>query len=133
FWVQHAEAFLARAPYSEAAAQLVFMAFLHRIVNGGGMIDREYAVGSGRIDLCIRWPHPLGTERFAIELKVWRDRRPDPLAAGLTQLASYLDRLALDSGTLILFDGRSQAVPLPERCSTQCVRHGGHTITVLRL
>ena len=77
FWVQHAESFLARAPYTEAAAQLVFMAFLHKIVNGGGFVDREYAVGSGRIDLCIRWPHPAGTEHFALELKVWRDlRRP---------------------------------------------------------
>jgi hypothetical protein len=27
-------------------AQLVFMASLQKIVNGGGFIDREYAVGS---------------------------------------------------------------------------------------
>jgi len=35
----------------------VFMGYLHRIVNGGGYIDREYGVGRGRIDLLIRWPH----------------------------------------------------------------------------
>ncbi len=33
------------------------MGYLHRIVNGGGYIDREYGVGRGRIDLLIRWPH----------------------------------------------------------------------------
>ena len=69
FWCEHAESFLSRAPYSEAAAQLVFMAFLHKIVNGGGFIDRELAVGSGRVDLCVRWPSTRGVDRWAVELK----------------------------------------------------------------
>ena len=80
FWREHAESFLKRQPYSEAAAQLVCMANLQRVVNGGGYIDREYAVGSGRIDLCIRWTMPDGTmQRLALELKVWRRGRPDPV------------------------------------------------------
>jgi len=133
FWCQNAEFFLTRQPYSEAAAQLVFMAYLQRIVNGGGFIDREYAVGSGRIDLCVRWPLPAGVERWAVELKVWRSGRPDPLDDGLQQLGGYLDRLGLERGTLILFDGRRQAPPVPERCSRTEVEHGGRTITVLRL
>lgn len=33
----------------------------------------------------------------------------------------------------LTFDTRSQAGPLPERCSTHCVMHGGHPITVWRL
>jgi hypothetical protein len=133
FWCENAEAYLARAPYSEAAAQLVFMAFLQKVVNGGGTIDREYAVGSGRIDLCVRWPGPSGAERWAIELKVWRDRRPNPLAQGLKQLGSYLDRLGLDRGTLIVFDGRKEAPPLPGRCSMEEVAVEGRTVTVVRL
>jgi hypothetical protein len=133
FWCQNAEAFLAQAPYSEAAAQLVFMAFLQKVVNGGGFIDREYAVGSGRIDLCVRWPSPAGLERQAIELKVWRGRRPDPLSEGLEQLSGYLARLGLDRGTLILFDDRSDAPPLPARCSVQEMERGGRRVTVLRL
>ncbi len=132
FWCQNAEAFLAQAPYSEAAAQLVFMAYLQKVVNGGGFIDREYAVGSGRIDLCIRWPSPAGVERWAVELKVWRDRRPDPLAEGLEQLVGYLALLGLDRGTLILFDGRSQVPPLPGRCSSEVVEHAGRRISVHR-
>lgn len=32
-------------------------AFLQRIVgDGGGRIEREYGLGSGRVDLCVRWP-----------------------------------------------------------------------------
>jgi len=134
FWCQHAEFFLERQPYSEAAAQLVFMAYLQRVVNGGGFIDREYAVGSGRIDLCVRWPYPGGVERWALELKVWRDGRPDPLPEGLEQLSAYLDRLGLAEGTLLLFDTRTQApAPLSERCSRSEVEHRGRRITVLRL
>jgi len=136
FWCEHAEFFLRRQPYSEAAAQLIFMAYLQRVVNGGGFIDREYGVGKGRIDLCVRWPCPScpgGVQRWAIELKVWRDGRPDPLEEGLSQLSTYLDRLGLDTGTLILFDSRSGTAPLPERCASAEIEREGRRITVLRL
>jgi hypothetical protein len=109
------------------------MAFLQRVVNGGGLIDREYGVGLGRIDLCVRWPYPGGLQRWAIELKVWRDGRPDPQDEGLRQLSGYLDRLGLDSGTLIIFDGRADAPPLPERCSQGVAEYAEKQVTVLRL
>ncbi|MCP4663573.1 MAG: hypothetical protein GY856_49950 [bacterium] len=133
---REAETYLERAPYSEAAAQLVFMAFLHKITNGnGGYVDREYAAGRGRVDLCIRWPLPSGQiERWALELEVWRDStRVDPVRKGCEQLAGYLARLGLDEGTLIVFDGRSDATPLPDRCSEEEVVEKGRRITVLKL
>ena len=133
FWCENAEPYLSQAPYSEAAAQLVFMAFLQKVVNGGGTIDREYAVGSGRIDLCVRWPSHGGVERWAIELKVWREGRPDPLRQGAKQLESYLERLGLDRGTLIIFDDRKEALPLPGRCSVEEVTVGARQIVVVRL
>lgn len=154
FWKQNAEWMLRQQPYSEAAAQLVFMAFLHRLINGAELdpatrvatVDREFAVGSGRIDLLVRWPVAglPGTvltgdvpaddvQRFAIELKVRRDKDGDPLAAGLEQLGQYLDRLGLDTGTLILFDLRRDAPEMARRCSRTLVEQGGHAITVLRL
>ncbi len=134
FWREHAESFLERQPYSEAAAQLVCMAYLQRIVNGGGYIDREYAVGSGRMDLCIRWPLPDGTcQRFALELKVWRQGRADPIKAGLSQLGHYLERLGLDEGTLIIFDQRSSAPPFAERGTRETKTVDDREILVLRL
>ncbi len=54
FWRQHGEPLLRTAPYHEVAPHLVLMAFLHRVVNGGS-IEREYAIGSGRMDLCLRY------------------------------------------------------------------------------
>ncbi len=116
------------------------MAYLHKLINGGGYrrgtsIDREFAVGSGRVDLMITWPLPSGeVERFAVELKVWRrDRDPDPLSKGQGQLSAYLDRLGLSEGTLLLFDRRPSAPPLPGRASRTETKHQGHRITVLRL
>lgn len=99
FWRENAEVLLRGAAYPEVAPQLVFMAFLQRLVNGGGFIDREYAVGSGRIDLLIRWPLPDGRlQRQALELKVWRTGRPDPRERGLEQLSRYLQQLGLGEG-----------------------------------
>ena len=134
FWQEHAESFMRRQPYSEAAAQLVCMAYLQRVVNGGGYIDREYAVGSGRIDLCIRWPLADGTyQRFALELKVWREGRPDPLEKGLRQLKRYLERLSLQEGTLIIFDQRDNALPFMERGSRESQAEDDYSLLVLRL
>ncbi len=137
FWRAHAEAYLGIAPYSEAAALLVFMAYLHKITNGNGhgAVDREYAAGRGRVDLCIRWPRPdSGFDRWAIELKVWRDNTSrDPVAGGKDQLVDYLERLGLEDGTLMVFDCRSDADPLPQRMSREEVSHKGRKIVVRML
>ena len=111
FWRQHGQPLFNSAPYHEIAPHLVLMAFLHRVVNGGGTLEREYAIGSGRMDLCLRY----GAVTLGMELKVWRDGDPDPLTAGLTQLDGYLAGLGLDTGWLILFDRRTGQPPLAER------------------
>jgi hypothetical protein len=118
FWREHGEILAGHVEYAEVAAQLVFMAYLHRIVNGGGFIDREVGIGRKRIDLLVRWPSTnahgeRALQRAAFELKVWRDRdkKGDPLGQGLTQLDEYLARLGLDEGVLVIFDGRSAAAP----------------------
>ena len=111
FWRQHGQPLLRSAPYHEIAPHLVLMAFLHRVVNGGGTLEREYAIGSGRMDLCVRY----GAVTLGLELKVWRDGAPDPLTAGLAQLDGYLAGLGLDTGWLILFDRRTGQPPLADR------------------
>jgi hypothetical protein len=56
-----------------------------------------------------------GWQREAVELRVWREGEPDPLAAGLAQLDGYLERLGLATGVLVVFDRRPPAAPIAER------------------
>ncbi|MEA1049173.1 ATP-binding protein [Lamprobacter modestohalophilus] len=129
FWRQHGEPLLKSAPYHEIAPHLVLMAFLHRVVNGGGSLEREYAIGAGRMDLCLRY----GTVTLGIELKVWRDGRPDPLVRGLEQLDGYLAGLGLDGGWLVLFDRCSGQPPIAERTSVaEALSPEGRCIQVIR-
>jgi hypothetical protein len=135
FWREHGAALLGATPYHEVAAQLVFMAFLQRIVNGGGYVDREYGVGRGRIDLLVRWPYRLpdgraAVQRRAIEIKVWRPRSADPLNKGLSQLDGYLSELGLRRGTLVIFDRRNKAVCRPRFLDT--TTRAGRTVRLLR-
>jgi hypothetical protein len=138
WWSENAESMLSSSYYNEAAAQLVFMAWLQRVVNGGGIIDREYGVGRGRIDLLIRWPHPSAAtsrewQREAFELKVWREGRPDPITQGLLQIEMYLDGLNLTHGTLVIFDRRKDAPPAPERTRLEEAQTPkGYRVRVLR-
>ncbi|BBC27152.1 AAA family ATPase [Pseudanabaena sp. ABRG5-3] len=115
FWRQHGEPLFGSTPYPEIAPHIVLMAFLHRVVNGGGTLEREYAIGSGRMDICLRY----GKVTLAMELKVWSDKRPDPLKDGLLQLDKYLSGLSLDTGWLVIFDRRSGLLPLSEQTTTE--------------
>jgi hypothetical protein len=137
FWQQHGAVLLAGAAYHEVAPQLVLMAFLQRVVNGGGFVEREYGVGRGRIDLLVRWPYPKqgqrGWQLHALELKVWREREADPLPEGLTQLDSYLERLGLNEGVLVIFDRRQEAgTARPRPHFEQTQTPSGRKVTVLR-
>jgi hypothetical protein len=129
FWRQHGEPLLNSAAYHEIAPHLVLMAFLHRVVNGGGTLEREYAIGSDRMDLCLRY----GQVTLGIELKVWRTRRPDPKDLGLEQLERYLNRIGQAGGWLIIFDRRENAAQLADRLQTELTQTTtGKTITVIR-
>nr|WP_307874705.1 AAA family ATPase [Frankia nepalensis] len=137
FWIEHGDVLTSTEHYHEVAPQLVLMGFLQRVVNGGGYVEREYGVGRGRIDLLIRWPHTHDGKRHwqreALELKVWHPGKADPLRRGLTQLDRYLDRLSLNTGTLIIFDRRPDAPDLSERTQFDtATTPTGRTVTVLR-
>ncbi|WP_251080597.1 AAA family ATPase [Frankia sp. AgPm24] len=138
FWMENGEILATGRRYPEAAAQLVFMGFLQRVVNGGGYVAREYGIGRGRIDLLIRWPWTSSDgkrrwQREALELKVRRTGQADPLPAGLRQLDGYLDRLDLDHGVLVVFDSRPDAPPITDRTAiTAITSPAGRPITLLR-
>ena len=59
WWRPNGEFLVRDDMYHEVAPQLIFMAYLQRVVNGGGFVDREYGVGRGRIDPA----HPQAVHR----------------------------------------------------------------------
>ncbi|HNH50519.1 MAG TPA: PD-(D/E)XK nuclease domain-containing protein, partial [Myxococcota bacterium] len=106
WWRRHADALRRRddTPYREAVPQIVFMAWVQKVVNGGGEVGREFALGRGRIDVVI---HFAG-EIHAFELK--RVTEHDSLETireeGIEQAVGYLDRLGTSEGWLLIFDER---------------------------
>jgi hypothetical protein len=130
FWRRHGEPLLKSTPYHEAAPHLVLMAFLDRVSNGGGRVEREFAIGTGRMDLLL----VRGPDQLPIEIKVWReDGDTDPLNDGLSQIDGYLDRLGLPTGWLVIFDRRSKAAPLAQRLqSSRATTPSGKGIVVIR-
>lgn len=118
FWRQHGEFLVKGEVYHEVAPQLIFLAYLTRIVNGGGFVDPEYGVGRGRMDIMVRKPYtgPDGKPALqmeAVELKVHTDHSGNVLDEGLEQLDGSLDRLSLHTGTLLIFDRRQKALERP--------------------
>jgi hypothetical protein len=129
FWREHGEALMRSVPYHEVSAQLSLMAFLQRLINGGGRIHREYALGSGRMDLCIEY----AGDKFGLEMKVWRAGRPNPLTKGLGQLDRYLDQLGLETGWLVIFDQRENPkLPGADLGLEEVLSPGGRRLTLVK-
>ncbi|MCX6277548.1 MAG: ATP-binding protein [Bacteroidetes bacterium] len=98
FYREHSESWLDKFSFHESGKQLLLMAFLQRIVNGGGSIAREMAVGRGRTDLVIEF----NGDRFLLELKIKRSNTN--MERTYKQLFHYLDQLNLPHGYLVLFE-----------------------------
>jgi len=109
--------------YRESGPHLMLMAFLQRIVNGGGRVEREYGLGRGALDLIIEWRGA----RHAIEVKLRRDTETE--ADALEQVAGYLDAAGLDEGWLVMFDLRS-TLPWTERLFLRATEAKGKRVTV---
>ncbi len=113
FFREHSEHWIERFQYKEAGPQLLLQAFLQRIVNGGGRIEREYALGSRRTDLLIVWPpgrfggasEPgVPARRHVVECKILRGSLEATIREGLEQTLAYMDRCRGESGHLVVFD-----------------------------
>ncbi len=106
FFREHSEHWVTRFQYQEAGPQLLLQAFLQRIVNSGGRIEREYGLGRGRTDLLILWPQGNQTRKIVIECKLLHKSLEQTIAEGLEQTAEYMDRCDAEAGHLVIFDRR---------------------------
>ena len=136
FFREHSDAWMEGFSFKEAGPQLLLQAFLQRIVNGGGRINREYGLGRKRTDLYIEWPVNeaqgfLGeVQRVVLELKLWKKGSLDAvLADGLPQTVDYARQCGADEAHLIVFDRRPE-VPWDERIWQRPATEQGWTLGV---
>jgi hypothetical protein len=115
FWRWHSEEWERVADYPEAFPHLLLMAFLQRVINGQGRIEREYAAGRGRVDLAIEWQGSWSI----IEIKLVSPKRGYDviIADGLRQVARYRSTFEGAAAFLVVFDRRecARAQPWEER------------------
>jgi len=123
YFVVHAARQTGKSTAMIALAHLSFMAFLQRVVNGGGQVMREYAAGRKAIDLVVTY----GPDRFVVELKrVFKGGKSEQVVIeqGPEQLADYLNTLGEPEGWLIVFDQRRER-PWEERLWQRTANHSG--------
>ncbi len=123
FYRENSATWLADFQYKESGPHLLMMAFLQRVINGGGTIHREYALDRKRVDLLLHWH----AQRIVIELKVKRGNKT--LEEGLLQTAEYMDIANATEGHLVIFDAFS-GKSWDEKIFTQQHVVGKYTITV---
>jgi len=105
FWRRYSDFWEEKADYTEAFPHLLLLAFLQRVLNGKGHIDRDCGAGRGRMDIGVEY---LG-RMYIIEIKLVReyDGLPTVREEGLEQIGYYRDRF--EDGTpawLLIFDRR---------------------------
>lgn len=126
FWRENSEAWKERFYYQEAVPHLMLMAFLQRVVNGGGRVAREYALGMGRLDLLVHFEDA----RYPLEVKVRQAKTADPVPLGLRQLGEYMERSQCTEGWLVIFDRRPRR-SWKQRISWKTVTTDAHTIHIV--
>ena len=109
FFRKNADSWLQQFKYKEAGPQLLLQAFLQRIINGGGRIHREYALGRGRTDIFIEWPTtPKGffgsMQHIVIETKIFYANIDETISQGIEQTKEYMQKVDSSEGVLIVFD-----------------------------
>ena len=135
FFREHSEHWVERFQYKEAGPQLLLQAFLQRIVNSGGRIDREYGLGRMRTDLLISWPAPSdarsgqAVQKAVIECKLLRKSLTQTVREGLAQTRAYMDRCAAEEGHLVVFN-RAAGVSWDEKIFCREEGMGDAKITV---
>ena len=112
FWRKNSEIWEQKSDYTEAFPHLLLMAFLQRVLNGGGRIDREYAAGRGRMDIAVEYNGKM----YIIEIKlVYSHNSIDEIRdEGIAQITKY--RNSIDSSApayLVIFDRRSSSKSIP--------------------
>ncbi len=139
FFREHSEHWIERFQYREAGPQLLLQAFLQRIVNSGGRIEREYGLGRMRTDLLVIWNKGNNRDtstgkgqdlqKIVLELKILYKSLEKTVETGLKQTYVYMDKCGGQEGNLVIFD-RRESVSWDEKIFSEKRKFKGKNITV---
>jgi len=115
FWYENMGIWGKHMPgYQEACAQLVTNTFLHRIVNGGGEIHREYGIGRKSMDIYIKRPYFIETgnqrtlhiQKIVLELKTIKDDQnyDTILQKAMIQTTAYAKSVGVKEAEILIFN-----------------------------
>ena len=126
FWRENSAIWIEKFQYKEAAPHLILMAFLQRIINGGGYIIRDMGAGTGRTDLCLVYE----TQKYPVELKLRRGDKS--IAEGIEQTLRYMDSFGCSEGWLAVFDRRPK-ISWDKKMYIKKETTDGKTVTIVGL
>jgi hypothetical protein len=107
FWRENSGMLPNPYDYHEVQAHLFLQAFLQRAVNGGAEVHREYALGSRRPDLSIKY---MGRS-YPVEIKRTGEQSLESvLNKGLEQLSEYMHICGSKTGWLVIFDQHKTSI-----------------------
>jgi hypothetical protein len=131
FFRRHFESWVDGFNYAEAGPQLLLQAYLQRIVNSGGRVEREYGLGLQRTDLLLIWPYKNEEciQQVVVELKLRYGSLEKTIKNGLEQTWQYMDKCGTDEGYLLVFD-RSKKASWKEKIFKKEKTFKGTKITV---
>jgi len=128
FWRENSEIWTTKYKenfyqYDEAAPHLVIQAFLQRVLNGGGNISREMALGKNRADICIEWEG----QKYPIELKLYQGAKTAKDAT--EQILKYMERMGTKEGWVVIFD-RTPKKSWSKKLYAKEIKQTGKKITI---
>jgi hypothetical protein len=124
FWRNNSEVWEEKLDYTEAFPHLLLMAFLQRVANGEGRIEREYAAGRGRMDLAVEYKGAWNI----IEIKLLRKKQTfeNVKEEGIKQVLQYRERIdPAASAYLVIFDRRPEKPDWADRLSWELAEISG--------
>ena len=111
FFRTNSNSWIERFDYKEAGPQLLLQAFLQRLINGGGRINREYGLGRKRTDIFIEWPIDKEKgffgekiQKVIIETKILYGNLETTIQKGIEQTFEYGDIVGAKEQHLIIFN-----------------------------
>jgi len=128
FWRENSEIWTTKYKenfyqYDEAAPHLVIQAFLQRVLNGGGHISREMALGTNRADICVEWEN----QKYPIELKLYLSAKT--VKDATAQILKYMERVGSKEGWVVIFD-RTPKKSWSKKLYVKEVKQAGKKITI---